>query len=126
MAKKKTPKIEYDLSESSFNVTIPEQFKGYMDMLNEFYQFKPFNVYDVAKNFQGVGTHDDIKLMLEFLYSIGMLAKQEVSGKAMYAITPDSLTLERINAAVEYLEGHLKTLNAFKQEILSRYEIKAE
>jgi hypothetical protein len=126
MAKKKTPKIEYDLSESSFNVTIPEQFKGYMDMLNQFYQFKPFNVYDVAKNFQGVGTHDDIKLMLEFLYSIGMLAKQEVSGKAMYAITPDSLTLERINAAVEYLEGHLKTLNAFKQEILSRYEIKPE
>jgi hypothetical protein len=126
MAKKKTPKIEYDLSESSFNVTIPEQFKGYMDMLNQFYQFKPFNVYDVAKNFQGVGTHNDIKLMLEFLYSIGMLAKQEVSGKAMYAITPDSLTLERINAAVEYLEGHLKTLNAFKQEILSRYEIKPE
>ena len=126
MAKKKTPKIEYDLSESSFTVTIPEQFKGYMDMLNQFYQFKPFNVYDVAKNFQGVGTHEDIKLMLEFLYSIGMLAKQEVSGKAMYAITPDSLTLERISAAVEYLEGHLKTLNAFKQEILSRYEIKPE
>jgi hypothetical protein len=126
MAKKKTLKIEYDLSESSFNVTIPEQFKGYMDMLNQFYQFKPFNVYDVAKNFQGVGTHDDIKLMLEFLYSIGMLAKQEVSGKAMYAITPDSLTLERISAAVEYLEGHLKALNAFKQEILSRYEIKPE
>jgi len=126
MAKKKTLKIEYDLSESSLNVTIPEQFKGYMDMIYQLYQFKPFNVYDVAKNFQGVGTHDDIKLMLEFLYSIGMLAKQEVSGKAMYAITPDSLTLERISAAVEYLEGHLKTLNAFKQEILSRYEIKPE
>jgi hypothetical protein len=126
MAKKKTPKIEYDLSESSFNVTIPEQFKGYMDRINEFYQFKPFNVYDVAKNFLGVGTHDDIKLMLEFLYSIGMLAKQDVSGKAMYAITPDSLTLDRMSAAIEYLEGHIHALTTYKLEILSRYEIKPE
>jgi len=95
-------------------------------MLNEFYQFKPFNVYDIAKNFQGVGTHDDIKLMLEFLYSIGMLAKQEVSGKTMYAITPDSLTLERMSAAIEYLEGHIHALTTYKLEILSRYEIKPE
>lgn len=126
MAKKKTPKIEYDLTESSTNVTIPEQFKGYMDMLHEFYQYKPFSVYDIAKNFQGVGTHNDIKLMLEFLYSIGMLAKQEENNKAMYAITPDHLTIGRITSAVEYLEGHISSLNAFKLEILSRYEIKCD
>lgn len=126
MAKKKTPKIEYDLTESSSKVTIPEQFKGYMDMVFDFYKYKPFSTYDIAKNFQGVGTHDDIKLMLEFLFSIGMLAKQIVNNKPVYAITPDSLTLDRMNGAIEYLEGHINALNSYKSEILSGYEIKPD
>jgi hypothetical protein len=125
MAKKKVT-IEYNLEAMSSSITVPLQFRGTMDSLLSAFKMNAFSAYDVGRKFSGFGTHDDIKTMLEFLCSIGILAKIDSKAKGLYQFTSDELTVARIKQTLDYLSGHVKAITALKDEIMAHYEKRAE
>lgn len=125
MAKKKV-KPEYNLEAMSLGVTVPAQFRGTMDSLLSAFKMNAFSVYEVSRKFAGFGTHDDVKTMLEFLCSIGILARIETKSKGLYQFTSDDLTVQRIDETLRYLTGHVKSITALKDEIMAHYEKPAE